>query len=169
MKAKMHTLNSIRSKCVVDGDCWLWATKTKHEPQVRHGGRTRYARNLVRELTDGKPVPRGRGVSSKCETRNCVSPTCGVITTHATRNKLMGAQGKRSSSQKGMRIAMARRAQSRYSDEVVEYVRNAAPPCRLIAEATGMSLSYIRAIRQGVLRKDYSNPFVALMTSNNQR
>lgn len=158
-------LEDIRTHCTEEGKCWLWngGCDGHGRPQCRHGGKTAYVRRLVRELADGKPVPRHLETACACGRKLCVSPECSVATTPKRRAQMASQRGAFRNVNKAIKCALTKRAKSHISDELVKWIKDAPGTCRDIAHGAGISLSHIKAMRNGTARKDYSNPFAGLM------
>lgn len=157
----MNKLEMIRTRCVEDGQCWLWqgGCDGHGRPQIRHDGVVVYTRRLARQLSDGKPVPPDMRVPNACGRKTCVSPECSVIGTVATVRKMAAARGAYAKANRNIRQMQTKRAKSAISDALVEQIRNAPAPCWRIAAETGVSLSHVKAIRRGTARRDLSSPF----------
>lgn len=161
---RTEVLRLIRSRCIEDGDCWLWqgATDGHGRPQMRHKGERVYVRRVAREASDGKPIPEGLCAAAKCGNPGCVSPHCSVVTNQKGRAKLAVERGAFRHPDRMLRMAMTKRAKSRYSEDLIAQVRLAPPPCTRIAQETGVSLSHVKAIRSGAARREYNSPFAGL-------
>ena len=60
-------------------------------------------------------------------------------------------------------IAKGKRENSGYSDEVIDFVKLSEESHAEVSKVTGISESYVRAIRGNLWRKDYTNPFAGLI------
>lgn len=158
-------LDLIRSRCIEDGQCWLWqgGCDGHGRPQIRHEGVVVYTRRLARQLRDGKPVPAHLRVPNACGRKTCVSPECSVIGTVATVRKMAADRGSYLKANRNIRQMQTKRARSAIDEDVVRGIRNAPGPCSRIADETGVSLSHVKAIRRGTARRDLSNPFGGLL------
>lgn len=65
---------------------------------------------------------------------------------------------------RGRRISAYKRRISKISDEVVAEIRASSDTLVVLAQRYGISKSYARDIRAGKARRDFSNPFTALLT-----
>lgn len=162
-KTRPHTVATLHSRCIEEGDCWIWqgATDGHGKPQVRHHGATMYVRRLVRELADGRKIPTGKVVACKCGTAKCVAPAHMVITNHQGRADLAKARGAYLGISRQVKMANTKRAQSHITEQVVQAIRN-ADSSRQAASQFGVSLSHCKAIRRGTARVG-ANPFAGLM------
>jgi hypothetical protein len=161
-----QTVESLRARCVEEGDCWIWkgCTDSHGRPQARHNGMVQYVRRLLRELTDGKPVPSNKMVPCLCGQSLCVSPACSLVTDSQGKARLASQRGAFNRPDKLLRMVATMRAKSPITDALVGQIRTAEGPCSRIAAETGVSLSHVKAIRRGAARKDYSSPFAGLFT-----
>lgn len=163
-KPKVHTLDSLRDCCEEVGQCWIWqgATDGKGRPQLRNGLHgTRSPRRLVRQLTDGKPVPAHLVVTCKCGDILCISSDCSVVATNSTTHKMAVARGSYRNAARDIRMALTKRAQSHISEDMVQIIRLAQSALDGHRQ-TGVSLSHCKAIRRGDARRSYSSPFAGL-------
>jgi hypothetical protein len=165
----LHSVKSLLSRCIEEGDCQIWqgATDGYGRAQTRHDGRIWYVRRLMFELTAGRPIKPGLVMACKCGNPRCVSMICAVETTNKGRARLAVARDAYRNADKIRRMTVTRRANSKFSDELVEQIRNMDESCAKISKAVGMSLSHVKAIRRGTIRIDYkTNPFANFMASN---
>lgn len=72
------TLDRVRSRCEVDGDCWLWTGKLVHGryPAATIDGRNCSVSRWVLEQTLRRPVKAGMHCQLRCQNPRCVSPLC---------------------------------------------------------------------------------------------
>ena len=155
----------LKSRCEEEGDCWLWtgAQDGHGRAQTRHGGKVVYVRRLVRELTDGKPIPTGFVVAAFCGNNLCISPACSCVATKKERAQMAAARGAFGGAIRTRNMTATKQANSRITQELVQRIRLAPPPCSRIAQDVGVSLSHVKAIRRGTARRDLGNPFAGLM------
>lgn len=162
-------VEAIRAKCEEVGLCWIWTGSTDGHgrPQKHRNGRTWYVRRLVRELVDGRKLPKGREAAATCGCALCVSPECSVSATPTQRAALAAARGSFSRPDKMARMIATKRAKSHISEELVQRIRDAEGPASRIARETSISLSHVKAIRRGTARRDWTkNPFAGLLAAN---
>jgi hypothetical protein len=161
-----RTMRLIRGRCDEVGDCWLWngATGGRSDlPCIHHNGKTKYVHRVVYDLSHA----RGAGklvVTPKCTNRLCVSPKCLEALPRKLALQRAGQRGSYSRPSKVLATARSKRANSRYSDELIAEVRQSTAGPKQIARETGMSESYIKSIRNGTARRDYASPFAGLFT-----
>lgn len=163
----VHTVESLRARCVEEGECWIWqgASDGHGKPSTKHNGRTANPRRVVRELVDRKPLPPGVQVVPACHNSMCISPACCVKTDHRGRARIANERGAFSNPAKNRLGAMTKRAKSWITDEMVALIR-AARNGPEAAHETGVSLSHCKAIRRGIARKDYSSPWASMPAAN---
>lgn len=119
-------------------------------------GRTVPARRVAYQLArDGKAIPARTFITPKCGNDLCVCPGC-----------LVGRIGRRASRpasmQRRINSAMARRARSRITDEMVADIRASSDSLDALADRYGISRSYAYQLRRMTARPDYSSPFAGL-------
>lgn len=165
VEEEIVNLEIIKGRCIEEGDCWLWdgALDGHGRPQKRHEGKTVYVRRLVRELADGKPVPRSLVVAAKCGQKLCVSPQCSVSATTKRKAQMAADRGAYNNPAKAAKMIVMKRAKSWITEDLVNQIRVAPAPASRIAKETGVSLSHVKAIRNGSARRDFSSPFAGLL------
>jgi hypothetical protein len=164
MSAPTYLLNKIKSRCDEVGDCWLWkqGCSDSDMPQITLGNKTRAVRRVVYAEVHGE-IPDGKVVSPKCGHKKCVSPECLEAVTHKHAHQNAARRGAHSSMGKIVRTALAMRARSHITEEVVQRIREFEGPIRLICAETGVSESHAKSIRQGKARRDFvASPFAGL-------
>lgn len=158
------TLDDIKARCEEVGQCWIWlgGCDGHGRPVIGIGRKSAYTRRVVRGLADGTPVPPGKVAAATCGDRKCVSPHCSVVATTREKARMASARGAYANPLRDAKVRMRRRASSRFSEEVVERVRQSTDPLQAIADQVGMSLSHVKAIRSGRARKPIGSPFAGL-------
>jgi hypothetical protein len=165
----VHTLESLRAKCIEEGDCLLWQGRMKSggnntrrlSPAV--GRKAVPVRRLMVELTRGKPIAAGLVTSPTCGNERCVNPDHVAVHTVAKARALAASFGAYINAPRTMRAALTRRARSHITEEVVAQIR-AAKNCMEAHRLTGVDPSYAAEIRRGSARRDLvANPFAGLM------
>lgn len=167
----MLTLNDIKTRCknpneIEEDDCWVWGAKVRkgRPPIVRDGEKVVQVRRLVYELAIGEIGPK-RVIVPKCWNDQCVNPHHMAAKSMQQHIRAMAKQGKFASEVKKRKIAQARRAHSKLSDQDVEAIRTSdAQTCELAKEHS-VHPSYIRALRANRYRLDYTaNTFAGLFS-----
>jgi hypothetical protein len=166
-KPFMQTLERLKSRCIEEGECWLWqgANDGNGRPVVVHMGARIPARRLARQLADDRIIPDTRQVTCTCGNLDCISPACSIVATPATTHKMASARGSYRNAARDRRMAVAKRANSPITEDVVQKIREAESG-RAAADSTGVSYSHAKAIRAGRARKEYANPFSGLGAAN---
>lgn len=158
-------LDDIKARCDEVGECWIWNgyVDSYGAPLAYVGNRKmRAVRRIVRELTDGSPIPDGHVVVAKCGERRCVSPRCSMCATEKLKAQMTAERGAFINPVRDAKVALYRRAKSHITEEMVEHIRLAPGPTRRIAAETKVSLSHVKAIRRGEARKPLGSPFAGL-------
>lgn len=168
MKVQSDLVERVRSRCVEEGDCWIWQgarAGCAMNPQISINGEKLYVRRVVYEAISGEPVPKNRGVSTSCRTGCCVNPDHLVMTTTRARAVTAGAEGKYSGVVRAAKIAANKRALlSPLTPEKVADIRFGGGTHQEAAERNGVSRWTVGAIRRGERWKDYSSPFAGLVS-----
>jgi hypothetical protein len=141
-----------------EGDCLLWngyACDGKF-PQWRIDGKLHVVRRLIWELTRG-PLEPGFQVGVKCRCDLCVHPDHLVARTKAKAMAHVPLAPDRR-----LRIAMARRAKSSLSMDVIREIRTSTESGNVIEQRLGLKTGYASRIRTGRVWADHSSPFAGL-------
>jgi hypothetical protein len=159
-----HTLEMIKAKCDIVGNCWHWtAGKSGKTPALRHGNRTIAVRRYIFTELLGKMPAKGRMITMSCGHLDCVAPD--HLIQH-TRRQMQTAAAKRtqygSDPVRNAKISAAKRKHSPYSEEFVEQVRNMEGTSKGIARELGLQFSTVNSWRKGEVRKA-NNPFAGLL------
>ncbi|MDQ1260605.1 MAG: hypothetical protein QG643_2431 [Pseudomonadota bacterium] len=156
------TLEWLHARCAdVDG-CLVWKLAAAHgtDPQTRIGGRKGkilLVRRLLWQFVHGRPFPRNSIARVECDTPLCVHPD--HIIAAAKRDVL---KGRALPLQHRMAIATSKRASSHLAQDDIERIRASAAPLAVVAAEHDIDPTYVSAIRLGKVRRDYSNPYLAL-------
>lgn len=148
-------LARIVAKCVEEGTCLIWCgcLSKSDVPQVGHRGRARSVRRVLHECATGQAVPATMVVAPRCRNRRCVSPDCAMLVSVGTLRRLDAQRGAFSAPHANAARRVAARKRATIPDAVIEQVRAFVGTCAQAAQATGVSLSYCKAIRSGRARK----------------
>jgi hypothetical protein len=152
------SLQGFLARTTEEGDCLLWdgyAAEGKF-PQWRIDGKLHAVRRLVWELTRG-PLGRGIQVGVNCRCDLCVHPDHLVARTKA---KAMAHVPL--SPDRRLRIAMARRAKSSLSIDLVRQIRASTEPGNVLEQRHGLQTGYASRIRLGKVWADHASPFSGL-------
>lgn len=165
---KLETLNTIKARCTMEGDCWLWPSSSNphgkpEAPKVRHAGKVVKVRRVVRELVDGRPIPGKLEAVARCDNRLCVSPECSIKVSTKRSRQIQIERGHLNTPAAIAKRTATRRAASRFPEEVIEQVRNSPESCAKAAAKAGMSKGHAHAVRTGEWRARANNPFAGLM------
>ncbi len=163
-----YTLDMIRDKCEITGECWHWmAGKSGKAPALRHEGKILNVRRYIFTELLGREVTPGRMVTMICESLDCVAPDHLV---QNTRRQLQQKTARRTNYGKNpmrsAKLSAAKRAASPYSDEFVEQVRAMEGSAKAIARQLGLCASTVNEWRKMLVRKPATNnPFAGLLAA----
>lgn len=163
-KAHAELLAMLMADTYEEGDCIIWSRKnTADTPHFSIDGIKQNVRKLVQEC-QGIAIKPGRIMHcAKCGESMCVKTEHIVQRTTSQNSKVHAKLGAYSSPIAKAKMAMTKRAKSRYADDVIEEIRTSSESARVMAEKHGMSISYAISIRAGNLRRDYTpSPFRGL-------
>ncbi len=99
VKHTVWTLDTVRSRCVEEGECWIWgqALNSCGYPQASVNGKnTRVQRFIFTDLL-GKELPAGHVISQSCRNKACCAPDCQIAITYGQRLVRTYAEGRKSS------------------------------------------------------------------------
>lgn len=160
-------LEDIKARCEEVGECWIWQGTLLHKrfPIAKVKNVCIYAKREAWSAHHGKPVPDGMCVvnrSTKCNDPLCCNPDHLTVATRLQVLQKVVADGKLHTNTIKAKIAVARRANSKLSDEAVAEIRFGDESVAVLAARHGISEAYGYMIRRGDSRKDYSSPWRGL-------
>ena len=151
VKYAAAVLESIKARCAHERDCWLWlgyATKSGHPMMRVNGGGPAYVRRVALGCVGRSPGARVPVVPA-CGDKRCCNPAHLQATTCSAVSQGVAERGKGSMAQRAQKIAVARRAQSRLTQDAVRDIRSGCGSARDVAQQHGVSVSRVYAIRRG--------------------
>lgn len=160
MKLEEITLDWLQARVVEIDGCWVWNGHISGDgkvPQVRIDYKCYSVNRIVWELVHAKPIPKDFRVGPKCMVPGCVHPD------HLVARK-PGALlvGKPLTTDRKMKIAIARRVNSAINADDVQAIKLDPRPAIELVEEYGVTHSHLCRIRRDETRKDYTNPFAGL-------
>jgi len=160
------TIDQIKSKCVEEGECWIWnaAISAEGYPIMKRYGCPCVLVRRVSIAIDGRPPAARQPVVSTCGQKLCVNPN------HLSRSswKKVGKRAAENKSFSGIvrcsKIAMAARVgkSAKITAEIAQEIRESAGTHREISQRFGISKSLVTKIRAGKAWKNYHDPFISL-------
>lgn len=155
-------LSDLLARTVEEGECLIWQGFALHGqfPQWRLFNICWPVRRLLWVMTRGPVLPRHQiGVT-------CGNPLCVHPDHLQSRTRSRAQKGKVLSVDRRARIAMARRAKSQLTMEMVREIRASTEPCTVLDKQYGLAKGYASRIRCGDVWADTSNPFAGLGARN---
>jgi hypothetical protein len=154
------TLNWLHERVKDEDGCLVWqkCISGNGVPQGYIGGKVVTVRRFLWNESHEEPCPANMQVRPKCNNPLCVKPS------HLRaypKNEFH--KGKAHALPWRNAYAQTARANSRFSDELINEIRDSQEPGRVLAERHGMSETYVSRIRRGKARQDYTNPYLQLM------
>lgn len=160
MKIEDISLDWFLARVIERDGCLIWAGHISgggKVPQVRIDYRLHSVNRVIWELTHNRKVPSGLRVGASCGFDGCVHPD------HLAARKVgVLTRGIPMTSERKMRIAMARRASSSRTQADANAIRLDPRPAIQLVQEYGIHHSQICRIRRGEAWRDYSNPFAGL-------
>jgi len=161
----MITLEYIKARCTIEGECWEWSTIGKHRaPAMKIKGKTLSPRREAWKLYKGKEISPGYVITHKKECGNpmCCNPEHLMQTKKVHVMKRTVSEGKLHTPAIRAKIAEAKRKNSKLSQEAAKEIAYGDDPTEEAAEKHGISTAYVRMLRKGLFRKEFANPFAGL-------
>ncbi len=153
-----YLAEKLRLRCIEDGDCLIWqGAMNERGPSMKVGGKQYSVRQAVIVNRTGKPFPKGWVATVSCKRKACLEHV--VAMTRAAFNTKLNKQA---NPMRSRRVASAKRANSRLSQEAVLAIRLDDRPMAVVAAEHGISTAYGYMLRRGEFRKDYGSHFSGL-------
>lgn len=149
-------------RCRDNGDgCLIWMLECSNggkDPRLTVDRKKVLVRRLIwSAMHDGRD-PGTMMVGVSCGTRGCVEPSHIIARTHAE-----ALRGHVQTLAQRAAVAAGKRAASPTSQELVQQIRESEGSSSAVALSTGLSRSFVAAIRRGAARRDYyATPFTGL-------
>lgn len=163
-----YILNKIMRRCSVCPECgkktnWLGARNDSGVYPIKIGPKTHSVRRVVYELSGGRLRDQGKLITT-CDNHRCIDfeKLQQVTMKHIVREA--SRQGKLMTLATVAKIAaIKRRTQGKITQEAAEQIRLDTRSSPKVAAEYGVSDSYVRAIRAGRSRRDFTpSPFAGL-------
>lgn len=143
---KAHTADTIRAKCIEEGDCLLWtAAICGNKPTARHNGKSANIRHLFWNLTHpSKQLGAGQILRISCRDERCLAHMV-----RSNRADLMRQIAKRLTGIASVRAARAaaRRRRSTVTPEIAALIRQDSRPPQQVAAQFGLNRRTVQRIR----------------------
>ena len=149
-----HVLRRVRAQCVHDGFCWIWQGSMKNgdsQPQANISPwRGVSLPRLVYMAQHGRAPRKDMYVIPAFGNRRCLA--CLVEATRSTAQQHAAARGVYSHPVAVANRTAGLRRRSCYSDDLIAQARDAVGTAAQVARLTGISPSYVRSLRAGLVR-----------------
>lgn len=163
-----HTVDSLKARCVEEGDCWLWegyvANKTPQVFTRVDGKRSMVSvRKLLRELTTGQPQPVGH-YGNTCGNYLCVCPEHTLWKGENAHMRYMAK--KRTVSPmlaSKLRRIKVESGRAKLDESKAQEIRMSSESGPVLAERYGISRHMVNRIKRGEAWRDTANPWAGLM------
>lgn len=144
-----------------DDECLIWIRgyggEKRDTPMTWVNGKHRSVKSWLWELMTGKRAEKGTRVFLTCGNVGCVHPKHLQVKSHSSHQK-----GSKLGMNVRIKIATTKRETAKFSEEQIYEVRYGELNEHQAKEKFGMSRDHYYKIRQGVVRRDYRNPFMGL-------
>lgn len=166
-KPNIHTVETIKSRTIEEGDCWLWqgCLQAGTTPYMSFMGKVTNVRKAM-WLLQGKNVQNGTFFWSTCGDSRCVNPAHTVQRRKSESFKALSevAQSPEHRAKRVRSITIARRKMyAKLTKEDVTQIRLSDDSHRELAERFGVDRRHIGDIKRGTRWREVSNPFAGLM------
>lgn len=162
-----HTVESLKARCVEEGDCWLWqGYLTNKTPQVFtkvDGKRAMVSvRKLLRELATGQPQPAGH-YGNTCGNYQCVCPEHTLWKGEDAHMRYM-AKRRTVSPMLASKLRRIRveAGQAKLDEAKAQAIRLSEESGPALAERYGVSRSLINKIKRGLAWRVFAGPWQGL-------
>jgi DNA-binding XRE family transcriptional regulator len=160
-RTREWTLETVRSRCIEVGKCWLWdqSCNSGGYPQASINGRNTMVRRFVFETLLDKRVRDNEVVSSRCRRMTCCSPDCLVALTYSERLKRCYSRGTRSTTVEYLsrRRRAVKQGITKLSIEKARDIRSRVGQTHSeLAREFGVHRSTIKMIRLGKYWRDHA-------------
>lgn len=157
-------IDLIHSKCVEEGDCWLWQGALHcGAPVMRDGNRVVNVRRWIAEHVKGLAIE-GKLASPHCGNGKCCAPEhVDVVTRRTVQRRTTKRTQFQQRVTRNEKVALAARARSPVDQAMVDAIRASDMPGRALADQLGLAHSTVQHIRSHRSWKNYRSPFAGLM------
>lgn len=162
------TLDDIRERCRMCGDCWecITAAKTEHHRryvQVKHAGKHILARRLAYQLNRGVTVRGDLNIVPDCGNPYCINPAHQKALTESQKARRAASRGAFNSPVRAAKIAATRRrTNAKLTSQQAAEIRISDEPGPVLSARYGINNSLVNRIKRGDAWRDYASPFLAL-------
>lgn len=146
-----YLAEKLRLRCIEDGDCLIWqGAMNERGPSMKVGGKQYSVRQAVWSNRAGRPFPKGWVATVGCGRKACLEHVVGM-----TRAAFNAKLNKRINPIRSRKVAAAKRANSRLSQDAVRAIRLDDRPMAVVAAEHGISTAYGYMLRREEFRKDF--------------
>lgn len=165
---KNHTLESLRARCIEEGDCWLWqGAATGGVPSIGFKGKTVYVRRYILEVLQGRSLGHKQRTTPTCFNHLCINPEHIMLTSRSIiQKRWTNHAGYMQAPARRLKITVSRRERSPYSLETVQKVHDMEGTMsqRAIARTLGTSRNFVQKLLSGKSWQPLNNPWAGLLT-----
>lgn len=160
------TLKFIKARTEEYGDCHIWQRGVNADgyPQMKlRNHACSLVRRIVFDLSGGKLVER-QPIVTTCGERLCVNPDHLKASTTARVSQEAAKRGAFSGIARCAKIAKSKRPSAKLTMEIAREIRLSTETGPVLAARYGVNRSLVTRIRSGLAWRDFSNPYMGLMT-----
>ena len=150
MTNRPNTVETLRAKCVEEGECLLWQGRVSNHgvPMVRHAGQHTAVRRALWQLLGRRPLAARQIVSTTCGNLTCCHPDHLRVTTQADLLRRI-TQGGKAETLRVARMTAAARARAKINLATANAIRASDRPSAELARDVGLSVGMVNQIRRG--------------------
>ena len=152
----MKTLDEVKGRCRIEGDCWIWTgALSDGVPRIFVPGndgkmRSTPGRRAVWMMNAGKAVPNGWRVFGLCDEKLCLNPAHMICEHPRRRGAKVAAAGTLKGQVKRILANRANgRSRAKYSADLVTTVLSSDKSGAQIARELGVSHQWVSKVRRG--------------------
>lgn len=153
------TLDDIKGRCRIDGDCWLWTgALSAGWPRIwapdhtLHGGKfaSQHGRRAAWHIKTGEAIPAGHRVFGTCEHRNCLNPAHMVCRATAEQGQAVAATDRLKGVVNRIKANRASgRKRSHLTPDLIQTIHTSPETGQALAQRLGLSRSTVSKVRSG--------------------
>jgi len=151
----------LEARVKADGKCWIWqkAFSGNGVPQGYINGKVVTVRRFLWNASHEEPCPQNMQVRPRCNNPECVRPD--HLKAYPKNEFHIGSKHSLTWINA---MAQTARAKSRLTDEMVHEIRLSSETSKALAKRYGMAASHVGRIRAHKARKDFTNPYLQLVS-----
>lgn len=165
-RIRNHTIETLLARTIEVGECMEWqGYYGRNCPQVKHGGKLRTVRRVIREL-QGREMKKGMFVSTSCGNPKRINPEHLIDRNARQHSQAMSSKVNYLSPTRVAKLQKSAEPRRKISDAGVQAALCDPRTCEIVAAEHGVHKSLISKIRRGEAHRQFNaatNPWAGLM------